>query len=319
MGRSFIRTALELARTLPSPTALRMGTLGTPKVIMLMGTDTRRNEVTRRREHRTLPLRLTHVRRRAANLPYTRIRTEFLGSIVAGLINRTSASSQLQPLIKRNLTCICRLGQKGCIACRNADKSVRSNFCRACEVSVTQNAPAIIEIAEDNETFKSGAFALSPASHPGRLRFWAVAKQFRDSWRRTTACPQVRAVYKVVSTQQSIDEYNSYRYVSIFPYPKCELTTPNFSNSVEARGHFTKVNRQPGNVNRRWHGTRKKCSLGDKGCTTFCSDTQCALCCIIKTSFDVKKASKGQFGTGIYTSSTSSKFASACPSTDTLH
>ena len=32
-----------------------------------------------------------------------------------------------------------------------------------------QNAPAIIEIAEDNETFKSGAFASSPVSHPGRL------------------------------------------------------------------------------------------------------------------------------------------------------
>lgn len=167
-GRPFIRTVLELAPTPPSPTALRMGTLGTPEA-MLMGTDTRRNEVTRLREHRTLLLPLTHVRRRAANLPYTRIQTEFLESIVAGVINRTSASPQLQPLIKRNLTCIHRLGQKGCIACRNADKSVRSNFCRACEVSVVQNAPAIIEIAEDNETFKSGAFASSPVSHPGRL------------------------------------------------------------------------------------------------------------------------------------------------------
>ena len=89
---------------------------------------------------------------------------------------------------------------------------------------------------------------------------------------------------------------------------------PNFSDSVEGRGHFTAVNRPPGNENRRWHGTRRKCTLGDKGCTTFCSDIQCSLCCIVKTSFDLahfgKKTSWGRFGAGIYTSSTSSKFVS---------
>ena len=88
------------------------------------------------------------------------------------------------------------------------------------------------------------------------------------------------------------------------------LTVLDFSDSVEARGNFVGNNRSPGNENRRWHGTRRKCTLGDKGCTTFCSDAQCYLCCIIKTSFDVAKSGKGQFGTGIYTSSTSSKFVS---------
>jgi len=90
-----------------------------------------------------------------------------------------------------------------------------------------------------------------------------------------------------------LDKYNAYR------------------DSVEARGHFTAVNRPPGNENRRWHGTRRKCTLGDKGCTTFCSDAQCSLCCIVKTSYDLaqfgKKTSWGRFGAGIYTSSTSSK------------
>lgn len=167
------------------------------------------------------------------------------------------------------------LGRKGCIACRKADKSGKTNFCTACEVSVMQSAPAVVEIAEENETFKS------------------VAQQFKRSWRHTTACPKVRAIYKIVSSQQILDKYSAYR------------------DSVEARGNFTAVNRPPGNENRRWHGTRRKCALGDKGCTTFCSDLQCSLCCIIRTSFDLahfgKKTSWGRFGPGIYTSSTSSK------------
>jgi len=167
------------------------------------------------------------------------------------------------------------LAHKGCVACRKADKSGKTIFCAACEVSVMQSAPAIVEIAEENETFKS------------------VAQQFKRSWRHTTSCPKVRAIYKIVATQQNVDKYNAYR------------------DSVEARGHFTGVNRPPGNENRRWHGTRRKCTLGDNGCTTFCSDPQCSLCCIIKTSFDLahfgKKTSWGRFGAGIYTSSTSSK------------
>ena len=95
------------------------------------------------------------------------------------------------------------------------------------------------------------------------------------------------------------------------------LMVQNFRDSVEARGHFTNVNRPPGNENRRWHGTRRKCTLGDIGCTTFCSDPQCSLCSIIKTSFDLahfgKKTNWGRFGAGIYTSSTSSKFVSRFP------
>ena len=69
-----------------------------------------------------------------------------------------------------------------------------------------------------------------------------------------------------------------------------------------------------GNENRRWHGTRRKCNIGDKGVTGFCTDSKCSLCCIIKTSFDLKffkgATGWGRFGAGIYTSSTSSKFVS---------
>ena len=280
-----------------------------------MGTDTHRSGVTRCLERRILPLPSAPVRRRAVKWRYTRIRMELLGSIVEKLIKRMLASFGFYDGPD---SAFHRLGRKGCIACRKADKSGNTNFCTSCEVSVMQKSPAIIEIAEENETFKSGVyFFLFDSFVWGMLTIGGglVAQQFKRSWRHTTPCPKVRAVYKIVPSQQNLDKYNTYRCVASasFPYLK---TNHNhiFRDSVEARGHFTAVNRPPGNENRRWHGTRRKCTLGDKGCTTFCSDLQCSLCCIVKTSFDLaffgKKTSWGRFGPGIYTSSTSSKFVS---------
>lgn len=84
-----------------------------------------------------------------------------------------------------------------------------------------------------------------------------------------------------------------------------------FRTAVEARGQFAAAGRYEGNENRRWHGTRRICNLGDKGHTQFCSSPSCSLCCIIRTSYDItlwgKKTGWGRFGKGIYTSSTSSK------------
>lgn len=99
------------------------------------------------------------------------------------------------------------------------------------------------------------------------------------------------------------------------------------SASVEARGQFVAAGRSIGNENRRWHGTRRECTLGDKGNTQMCGSQTCSLCCIVRTSFDLslwgKKTGWGRyvfalsqrqrhlmstrFGKGIYTSSTSSK------------
>ena len=45
--------------------------------------------------------------------------------------------------------------------------------------------------------------------------------------------------------------------------------------------------RSAGNENRRWHGTRRICNIGDKGHTQFCSAPTCSLCCIMRSSFDV--------------------------------
>lgn len=62
--------------------------------------------------------------------------------------------------------------------------------------------------------------------------------------------------------------------------------------------------------------------MGDDGRTSFCYSSQCSLCCIIKTSFDIahskKKTGWGRFGNGIYTSSTSSKFVVLSPIVKTV-
>ena len=79
---------------------------------------------------------------------------------------------------------------------------------------MTQGAPAIIEIEEENETFKSGAPAGFPISRPAIENLRVVVQQFELSWRNGTPCPQVRAIYKVVSTQKSVNKYNSYRCVA---------------------------------------------------------------------------------------------------------
>ena len=83
-------------------------------------------------------------------------------------------------------------------------------------------------------------------------------------------------------------------------------------DKIERKGNFVAVGRSPGNENRRWHGTQRKCNIGDKGVTNFCTDSGCSLCCILKTSFDIRfvgrVTDRGIYGAGIYTSSTSSKF-----------
>ena len=84
------------------------------------------------------------------------------------------------------------------------------------------------------------------------------------------------------------------------------------SDGVEAKHNFASKGLPRGNENRRWHGTRRACKLGDKGVKNFCKDSDCSLCRIIKTSLDLKYFKEatgwGRFGEGIYTSSTSSKF-----------
>ncbi|KLO15229.1 ADP-ribosylation [Schizopora paradoxa] len=169
-----------------------------------------------------------------------------------------------------------KVASEACLMCRKAAKQ-SNNFCsRQCTANAQALSPAILEVPEEHVVFKS------------------VSEQFKSSWRHPNKkCPEVKHVYKIISTKASVDQYEAYR------------------DAVEARGNFAKHGRSAGNENRRWHGTRRECTLGEKGSTQFCGSSSCSLCNIVKTSFDLaffgKKTSWGRFGAGIYTSSTSSK------------
>lgn len=69
---------------------------------------------------------------------------------------------------------------------------------------------------------------------------------------------------------------------------------------------------QGANTRRRFHGTVRRCRLGDSDdLTAFCGEDACSLCSILKSSFERARAGErtnfGRFGAGIYTSATSSK------------
>ncbi|PPQ92599.1 hypothetical protein CVT25_007291 [Psilocybe cyanescens] len=169
------------------------------------------------------------------------------------------------------------LGENLCLMCMQAPKMANSHFCsQPCIDDAESKGPMILEVPAGHVTFKS------------------VADQFKASWRHVgTVSPPVRRVYKILAPPTSLASYNAYRA------------------AVESRGQFASSGRSEGNENRRWHGTRRVCNLGDKGHTQFCSASNCSLCCIIRTSYDIslwgKKTGWGRFGKGIYTSSTSSK------------
>jgi len=145
-----------------------------------------------------------------------------------------------------------KLGEQGCISCRTDPSIAKSVLCQACYDDALSRAPALIQVPNDHKNYKS------------------VVRQFKHTWRHKTTCPEVKAVYKIVVADASMTQYQEYL------------------DSVEARGNFASMGKSPGNENRRWHGTRRKCRLGDTGYQTFCADTECALCCIIRTSFDLK-------------------------------
>lgn len=170
-----------------------------------------------------------------------------------------------------------KLGETVCLMCRKIAKLSASHFCStACTTSAEQQAPMILEVPKGHVTFRS------------------ISEQFKTSWRHASKpCPPVRRVYKIISSPALVTSYNTYR------------------SSVESRGQFVVNGRTAGNENRRWHGTRRECNIGDKGHNSLCSSNSCPMCSIIRHSFDLSrwgsKTGWGRFGKGIYTSSTSSK------------
>lgn len=168
------------------------------------------------------------------------------------------------------------LAQSACLVCHKSPKQTFSQYCtQACATQAARQAPMLLEASANHVSFND------------------IETQFKASWRHATPCPPVKAVYKVVATDASMGKYKAYK------------------TAVEARGKFSAAKKTIGNERRRWHGTNRECRIGEKGIANFCSSQQCSLCCILKTSYKLqcfgKKTGWGRFGSGIYTSSTSSK------------
>jgi len=126
-------------------------------------------------------------------------------------------------------------------------------------------------------------------------KFEDIVNQFEDTWLHDDRdMPSVVHVYRVVLSKALMDSYNRYR------------------DNVEREGHFEGSRMTAGNECRRWHGTKRACTLGDDPDNlSFCKNSACSLCRILETSFRLdlfgKNTKWGRFGKGIYLSATSSK------------
>ncbi|KAG1746935.1 ADP-ribosylation [Suillus lakei] len=152
---------------------------------------------------------------------------------------------------------------RACLLCKRRSQSKRfRHYCSSqCLQKAEQNAPQLLEIPSYHDDYTN------------------VENQFYAAWRGTgTARPTVQHIYKIVVPSNISKRYEDYRA------------------KVESQGHFAGQRSSngktmtKGNENRRWHGTKRDCNLGDPGNSGLCSSTSCALCSIIKDGF---KASNG--------------------------
>lgn len=114
-----------------------------------------------------------------------------------------------------------------------------------------------------------------------------VKHQFAQSWKHPGPVPTVTRVLQVRNTAEIYRRYEAYR-------------------------------RDKGNEVRRWHGTSlsSRCSFGILPDQPPCSNADCAVCNILATSFDIRRAGTSstggqrmalRYGEGLYFSKTSSK------------
>ncbi|EKM57017.1 uncharacterized protein PHACADRAFT_254491 [Phanerochaete carnosa HHB-10118-sp] len=121
---------------------------------------------------------------------------------------------------------------------------------------------------------------------PSHVTFLDIQAQFESQWQRTPVPPKVHKIYSITCSKQHIAKFDRYQ--------------------AEVGQRIGLANR---NIVRYWHGTTRACRVGDNSSRLNpCSSRDCSLCSIMKWSYNlpVRKA-YARFGSGIYTSSTSSK------------
>jgi len=160
---------------------------------------------------------------------------------------------------------------EGCLECGWAARRSYEDFCGdKCRNVAHSRSPALIHIPKSDKLFRN------------------IADQFQNTWTHPGTVPEVYRVYRIICGA-SEPAYLLYRA------------------KVEQKGNFVNQGMFPGNERRRWHGTVRKCTLGDDGTGSLCYDSECHMCIIIRNSFDKDKSKDGMFGQGIYSSATSSK------------
>ncbi|KAF9037693.1 hypothetical protein BJ165DRAFT_1532341 [Panaeolus papilionaceus] len=122
-----------------------------------------------------------------------------------------------------------------------------------------------------------------------------ISRKFYRGWKHPNKRkPQIHAIFKILHPDSSLKPFHRYRaYV---------LTSPALRGKVK----------NPVNEQLLFHGTNRSCKLAeDSSRVLLCGLTDCNLCSVIRNSFDIKRCgSKNKFkrfGTGIYTTSCSSK------------
>jgi hypothetical protein len=174
-------------------------------------------------------------------------------------------------------------GESTCIWCA-VEIDDGELFCgRNCISQAEQRAPLLIQIPKSHKKYTTGedfnftSCSLLPPPIPLPLLLFLgllahsslVREQFNKSWRHPTKRPQVKHVYKIIYSANLMRAYTTYR------------------SEVETRVG-TPAGGGPGNEQRRFHGTKRACLVGDKGNTTLCTSDQCSLCRIIRGSYDIK-------------------------------
>jgi len=126
---------------------------------------------------------------------------------------------------------------------------------------------------------------------PGTQKYDSIRKQYVEKWDTNRCHPTpIRAIYEVSPRGDLFDDFNQC----------CDKI-----GNVKCFGHGT----NPGNVQRRFHGTRMMCRPGDPW--VVCSDSRCSACRIVEGGFDLSKlgswsGNKGHYGGGLYFTSMSS-------------
>ena len=109
-----------------------------------------------------------------------------------------------------------RLGENGCISCREAETNGSVVFCQICYNGLLSMTPMIVEVPRDHERYKSGqSIVESQRTEWGGLTDALVESQFRQKWLHNGRCPEVHAIYKIVSTKANVARYERYLSVSL--------------------------------------------------------------------------------------------------------